>query len=79
MLRILEGDVIMDSNRMSIPGYDVGSRSGRIWSDYQLPHERHSGPMLNEALEGFNSKLSLSTRSNFSERDKARTSYKDDL
>ncbi|CAA3000408.1 inactive kinase SELMODRAFT_444075 [Olea europaea subsp. europaea] len=79
VLRILEGDVIMDSNRMSIPGYDVGSRSGRIWSDYQLPHERHSGPMLNEALEGFNSKLSLSTRSNFSERDKARTSYKDDL
>ncbi|KAL2493220.1 Protein kinase protein with adenine nucleotide alpha hydrolase-like domain [Abeliophyllum distichum] len=79
VLRILEGDVIMDSSRMSTPGYDVGNRSGRIWSDYQLQHERHSGPMLHEALEGFNSKLSLNTRPNFSERDKARTSYKDDL
>ncbi|PSR96158.1 Inactive protein kinase [Actinidia chinensis var. chinensis] len=56
VLRVLEGDMIMDSNHMSTPGYDIGSRSGRIWLEQQ---QHYSGPMSNEALEGFSGKLSL--------------------
>lgn len=61
VLRILEGDMIMDSNYMSTPGYDVGNRSGRIWAEQQHQQQQcYSGPLVNnEALEGFNSKLSL--------------------
>lgn len=56
VLRILEGDMLMDTNYAS-PGYDVGNRSGRIWADQQ---QHYSGPMVNEALvEGFSGKLSL--------------------
>ncbi|KAF5776881.1 putative protein kinase RLK-Pelle-PERK-2 family [Helianthus annuus] len=50
VLRILEGDMIMDS------GNDVGNRSGRIYMDHQ------QSP-IQETFEGFSSKLSLdSTR-----------------
>ncbi|CAL5375958.1 unnamed protein product [Camellia sinensis] len=35
VLRILEGDTVMDSNQMSAPGYEVGSRSGRTWVEQQ--------------------------------------------
>ncbi|XVE88738.1 hypothetical protein DITRI_Ditri19aG0093000 [Diplodiscus trichospermus] len=55
VLRILEGDMLVDTNYTS-PGYDVGNRSGRIWSDQQ---QHYSGHMVNEALEGFCGKLSL--------------------
>ncbi|OMO66299.1 hypothetical protein COLO4_30643 [Corchorus olitorius] len=55
VLRILEGDMLMDSNYAS-PGYDVGNRSGRIWAEQQ---QHYSGPLVNEALEGFSGKLSL--------------------
>ncbi|KAK9282043.1 hypothetical protein L1049_004955 [Liquidambar formosana] len=57
VLRILEGDMVMDSNYMSTPGYDTGSRSGRIWAEQQ--HQHYSGPFLSEALEGLQAKLSL--------------------
>ncbi|KAI5602794.1 hypothetical protein BDE02_01G178700 [Populus trichocarpa] len=33
VLRILEGDMHVDTNYMSAPGYDVGNRSGRIYID----------------------------------------------
>ncbi|KAL6137535.1 hypothetical protein ACLB2K_062827 [Fragaria x ananassa] len=70
VLRILEGDMVMDSNYMPTPGYDVGCRSGRIWSEHQQK-EQYSGP-LDEALEGYG-KLSLeNSRLAFWERDKAR-------
>ncbi|PRQ51293.1 putative protein kinase RLK-Pelle-PERK-2 family [Rosa chinensis] len=70
VLRILEGDMVMDSNYMPTPGYDVGCRSGRIWSEHQQK-EHYSGP-LDEALDGYG-KLSLeNSRSSFWERDKAR-------
>ncbi|KAM5579346.1 inactive protein kinase [Rosa sericea] len=70
VLRILEGDMVMDSNYMPTPGYDVGCRSGRIWSEHQQK-EDYSGP-LDEALDGYG-KLSLeNSRSAFWERDKAR-------
>ncbi|KAK3220176.1 hypothetical protein Dsin_014146 [Dipteronia sinensis] len=78
VLRILEGDMIMDTNYMSTPGYDVGNRSGRIWAEQQHQHQQqqqqcYSGPLINEGLEGFASKLSLdSIRPAFWERDKAR-------
>ncbi|XP_044483994.1 inactive protein kinase SELMODRAFT_444075-like [Mangifera indica] len=72
VLRILEGDMVMDANYMSTPGFDVGSRSGRIWTELQqqLPY---SGPLLTEAVESFNGKLSLDTlKPSFWEREKAR-------
>ncbi|XP_062008610.1 inactive protein kinase SELMODRAFT_444075 isoform X2 [Rosa rugosa] len=70
VLRILEGDMVMDSNYMPTPGYDVGCRSGRIWSEHQQK-EHYSGP-LDEALDGYG-KLSLeNSRTAFWERDKAR-------
>ncbi|KAJ9692102.1 hypothetical protein PVL29_011271 [Vitis rotundifolia] len=78
VLRILEGDMVMDSNYMATPGYDVGSQSGRIWSDQ---HQHYSGPILNEAYEEFSGKLSLEAlRSAFWEKDKGRrTSSEDNL
>ncbi|CAL5439530.1 unnamed protein product [Camellia sinensis] len=76
VLRILEGDMIMDSNQISTPGYEVGNRSGRIWQEQQQQHQCYSGPILNEALEGFSSKLSLETpRPPLRDRDKARSTY----
>lgn len=61
VLRMLEGDIIMDSAQMSAPGYDVGSRSGRIWAP-QFQHQEYSGPLLKETLEGLSGKLSLEER-----------------
>ncbi|KAI4355526.1 hypothetical protein L6164_004289 [Bauhinia variegata] len=60
VLRILEGDMVMDTNFVSTPGYDVGSRSGRIWAEQQ-PQRQHSysGPLLEDSLEAFSGKLSL--------------------
>ncbi|ERN15269.1 inactive protein kinase SELMODRAFT_444075 [Amborella trichopoda] len=49
VLRILEGDVIMDSNYASTPSYEtasVGSRSGRMWNE----QPQYSGPILNDKL-----------------------------
>lgn len=83
VLRILEGDMVMD-NYMSTPGYDVGSRSGRIWVEQQQHQQQqlpYSGPLLNEPFEGFSGKLPLeSLKATFWERDKARrTSCENDL
>lgn len=76
VLRILEGDMVMDSNYMATPGYDVGSQSGRIWSDQ---HQHFSGPTLNEAYEEFSGKLSLEAlRSAFWEKDKGRRTSSED-
>ncbi|XP_031286126.1 inactive protein kinase SELMODRAFT_444075 [Pistacia vera] len=74
VLRILEGDMVMDANYMSTPGFDVGSRSGRIWTDQQQQQQLpYSGPLLNEALESFSGKLSLdSLKPSFWEREKTR-------
>jgi len=78
VLRILEGDMVMDTNYMSTPGYDVGSRSGRICTEQQQQH--YSGPLSNDAIEGFSGKLSLETlRPTCWERDKARRASCDDV
>ncbi|XP_027123922.2 inactive protein kinase SELMODRAFT_444075 [Coffea eugenioides] len=61
VLRMLEGDIIMDPSQMSAPGYDVGSRSGRIWAP-QFQHQQYSGPIMKETLEGISGKLSLEER-----------------
>lgn len=58
VLRILEGDG-MDSGQLMTLGFDVGSRSGRMWSDQQLQHEQRSGPIANELSGRFSSNLSL--------------------
>ncbi|KAF3778703.1 Proline-rich receptor-like protein kinase [Nymphaea thermarum] len=47
VLRILEGDGIMETNFQSTPAFDavsVGSRSGRMWNVQQ----QYSGPIFNE-------------------------------
>lgn len=61
VLRILEGDMLVDINYMSTPGSDAGSRSGRLWAEQQ-PQHYHSGSLLNEATEAFSGKLSHKTR-----------------
>ncbi|PON96126.1 Tyrosine-protein kinase [Trema orientale] len=76
VLRILEGDMVMDSNFMSTQGYDVGSQSGRIWPDQQ--HQQYSGSLAAETLEEFSGKLSFENlRPAFWERVKARASCED--
>ncbi|KAJ1420294.1 Inactive protein kinase [Sesbania bispinosa] len=40
-------------------GYDVGNRSGRIWSEPLQRQHHYSGPLLEESLESFSGKLSL--------------------
>ena len=79
VLRILEGDMVMDASFMSAQGYDVGNQSGRLWPDQQ--HQQYSAPLAaTEALEEFSGKLSLeSLRSGFWERAKARTSCEDHM
>ncbi|KAE7999129.1 hypothetical protein FH972_003599 [Carpinus fangiana] len=77
VLRILEGDMVMDTNYMSTPGYDVGNRSGRICTEQQ---QQYSGPLSNDAIEGFSGKLSLENlRPPYWERDKARRASCDDV
>ena len=86
VLRILEGDMLVDTNYMATPGYDVGNRSGRIYIDRTLQQQqpsKHYGALLstNEALEGFSGKFSFDTlKPTFRERDTARRiSCQDDL
>ncbi|GMI75532.1 hypothetical protein HRI_001222500 [Hibiscus trionum] len=55
VLRILDGDLLMDTNYAS-PGYDIGNHSGRICADQQ---QYYSGSLVNEALDDFSGKLSL--------------------
>ncbi|KAB5563884.1 hypothetical protein DKX38_003938 [Salix brachista] len=81
VLRILEGDMLVDTNYMATPGYDVGNRSGRIYIEQQQQQQQQPQPTqqcggllpTNEALEGFSGKLSFDTpKPIFMERDKAR-------
>ncbi|TYH48488.1 hypothetical protein ES332_D10G070200v1 [Gossypium tomentosum] len=55
VLRILEGDVLMNTNYTS-PGYDVGNRIGRFWAEQQ---RSYSGPLTSDSLDEFSGKLSL--------------------
>ncbi|GAB2228022.1 hypothetical protein Droror1_Dr00009851 [Drosera rotundifolia] len=57
VLRILEGDLFMDSNRMSTPAHE-GSLSGRTRAN-QLQRESHSGPLLSDSSvrEGYQTGL----------------------
>ncbi|KAI0508145.1 hypothetical protein KFK09_014279 [Dendrobium nobile] len=41
VLRILEGDLVMEANFMSFQGIDVGSRSGRLWSEQQVGQKQY--------------------------------------
>ncbi|XP_077217245.1 inactive protein kinase SELMODRAFT_444075-like [Tasmannia lanceolata] len=79
VLRILEGDTVMDSNYISTPGYDAGSRSSRMWPEQQ--QQQYSGPIMNETSEGLSGKLSYEAlKAAYWERERARrTSCEDDL
>ncbi|OIW11851.1 hypothetical protein TanjilG_31601 [Lupinus angustifolius] len=80
VLRILEGDMVMDMSYISTPGYDAGNRSGRIWSEPLQRQHHHSGPLVEESLESFSGKLSLEYRPTYWDRDKGRrTSCEDDI
>ncbi|KAF8400980.1 hypothetical protein HHK36_014283 [Tetracentron sinense] len=83
VLRILEGDMVMDSNYMSTPGHDAGSRSGRMWPEQQQQqqHQHYSGPIMNESSEGLSGKLSYDAlRAAYWERERVRrASCEDDL
>ncbi|KAG1367850.1 inactive protein kinase [Cocos nucifera] len=57
VLRILEGDMVMEPSYIATPGYDIGNRSGRMWPDQQQ-HPQYSGPILQVDLEGFSGKHS---------------------
>ncbi|XP_068334700.1 inactive protein kinase SELMODRAFT_444075-like isoform X1 [Pyrus communis] len=80
VLRILEGDMVMDTNYMSTAGYDVGCRnghdagcrSGRLWSEQQQQKEHHSGPLFDEAMDGYEKLSRESLRPGFRERDRVR-------
>ncbi|KAK6914772.1 Serine-threonine/tyrosine-protein kinase, catalytic domain [Dillenia turbinata] len=67
VLRILEADMVMDSNYMSTPGsgYDAGNRSGRIWTEQQ--HQNYGSSVFNGSADLSSGKLSA-----FWEREKGR-------
>ncbi|XP_022148160.1 inactive protein kinase SELMODRAFT_444075-like [Momordica charantia] len=74
VLRILEGDLVVDANYLSTPGYDVGNRSGRIWTEQQQ-QQNYSGSLSDETQERFNEKVCVeSLRAGYWERDKTRRS-----
>ncbi|KAL6006019.1 hypothetical protein ACLOJK_040064 [Asimina triloba] len=76
VLRILEGDLVVESNYISTPSYEPGSRSGRIWLEQQ--HLQHN-VVMKEALEGLVGKLSYEAlRAAYWEREKARRTSSDD-
>ncbi|KAG7577134.1 Protein kinase domain [Arabidopsis thaliana x Arabidopsis arenosa] len=55
VLRILEGDMIMDGNYASTPGSEAGNRSGRFWVDH------YSGQLTNDGSDRFSERLSVET------------------
>ncbi|RYQ83584.1 hypothetical protein Ahy_B10g102325 [Arachis hypogaea] len=59
VLRIMDGDMVMDTSYISTPSYDVGNRSGRLWSEPLQRQHHYRGPLLEESLESFSGKLSL--------------------
>ncbi|KAK1360252.1 Proline-rich receptor-like protein kinase PERK13 [Heracleum sosnowskyi] len=73
VIRILEGDTIVDSSHISTPGHDANNRSGRMYSSHHQQYEHFSPVSLKEALKGFSGKLSIdSSMSPAWERDRGR-------
>ncbi|KAJ1687964.1 hypothetical protein LUZ63_019354 [Rhynchospora breviuscula] len=53
VLRMLEGDVVMESGYISTPSYDIGNRSRRIMTDQKKPQQERDeflGPVRTESL-----------------------------
>ncbi|XP_021754502.1 inactive protein kinase SELMODRAFT_444075-like [Chenopodium quinoa] len=72
VLRVLEGDMFMDSSALSTPRHDVGNRSGRM---RHLECESYSGPLRNEETGVYTGSLSLeSLRTALWERERLRIS-----
>ncbi|CAN8259459.1 unnamed protein product [Cochlearia groenlandica] len=55
VLRLLEGDLVMDGNYASTPSSEAGNRSGRFWADH------YSGQLTNDVSEKFSERLSSET------------------
>ncbi|WOH04020.1 hypothetical protein DCAR_0623425 [Daucus carota subsp. sativus] len=75
VIRILEGDTIMESSHMSTPGHDAHSRSGRMYLNHQQQQHEHFSPAsLKDAFGSFSGKLSIDAniRPALRERDRGR-------
>ena len=63
MLRILEGDMIMDGNYCSTPGSEAGNRSGRLWAEHyssgQLTKDGYGSDRFSERLSVETPRLAL--------------------
>ncbi|CAA7016793.1 unnamed protein product [Microthlaspi erraticum] len=66
VLRILEGDMIMDGNYGSTPGSEAGNRSGRFWADH------YSGQITNDGSDRFSERLSIETTPRLALRERER-------
>uniref|UniRef100_A0A1J3H2F6 Proline-rich receptor-like protein kinase PERK9 n=1 Tax=Noccaea caerulescens TaxID=107243 RepID=A0A1J3H2F6_NOCCA len=66
VLRILEGDMIMDGNYGSTPGSEAGNRSGRFWADH------YSGQLTNDGSDRFSERLSIETTPRLALRERER-------
>ncbi|XP_039143316.1 inactive protein kinase SELMODRAFT_444075-like [Dioscorea cayenensis subsp. rotundata] len=72
VLRILEGDMVVEPNYIASPRYEAGNRSARMLQD-RHKQQQCSDPSLIEALENFSSKLSHETlQAAYRHREKAR-------
>lgn len=71
----------METNYISTSSFDVGNRSGRIWTGQQLRQHHYSGPLVEESLEAFSGKLSLEKYrpSSHWERGKVRRTTREDM
>ncbi|GKC93879.1 inactive protein kinase, partial [Tanacetum coccineum] len=58
VIRILEGDLIMESSHMSSPRCEVSNQNDRRWSD----HTQYNGSPLSKSLERLRGKLPASSR-----------------
>ncbi|KAL8118733.1 inactive protein kinase SELMODRAFT_444075-like isoform X1 [Apium graveolens] len=64
VIRILEGDALLDTSRSSTPGHDMGSGSEKMYSDHRpnQQNEQLTGRLINKEPEGFSRKLSLDAK-----------------
>ncbi|KAG2246204.1 hypothetical protein Bca52824_085832 [Brassica carinata] len=65
VLRILEGDMIVDGNYGSTPGSDAGNRSGRFWAEHysgQLTKDGYGSGRFSERMSVETPRLALRER-----------------
>ncbi|KAK1289537.1 hypothetical protein QJS10_CPB18g00927 [Acorus calamus] len=81
VLRILEGNMVMESNYASTPVYDSGNRSRRMWAEQQSYSGIYMGDDASEGVAGTKKISYEALRTAYWEREKARRAscnYDDD-